>query len=232
MTDPIMLSTCCLADGQAAHPVVTCAGRLLSRIAPETDTADAVAGFIRRRFLQAYGAEPILRIPDLLALTSAQGTVLAAAGVRNAGKEKLFLEDYLGKPVESALPEPCADRDRVAEIAHLAGVEAGISRYLFACLSVWLDSENYDWVVCTGTDQLRNSFHRLGITTQVLGEALAGQLPDRGAGWGAYYQHHPQVLAIRISDSLSALQRAGLLQRVRLVPGALPDEGGRYGRTA
>jgi hypothetical protein len=179
--------------------------------------AQTVSDFIRRRFLHAYGAEPSLRIPALLALTTAQDSLLAAVGVRNAALEKLFLEDYLSVPVELVMPVAGVERHRIAEIAHLAGVEAGVSRFLFASLSVWLDGAGYDWVVCTGTDQLRNSFHRLGIATEVLASADPSRLPDGGAGWGCYYDHHPVVMAIRVADGMSALRNAGLLRLVQSV---------------
>jgi hypothetical protein len=196
----------------------------------------SVTAFIRRRFQQAYGAEPNLRIPSLLALTTAQGSLMAAVGVRNAGAGKLFLEDYLTEPVQTLMPEPGIERRRIAEIAHLAGVEAGVSRYLFASLSVWLDGAGYDWVVCTGTDQLRNSFHRLGIATRVLADADPSKLPDGGAGWGRYYDHHPVVMAIRVVEAMLALRGAGLLKLVQPVAAAdvrqQMDPGGAYGRLA
>lgn len=236
MTDPLTMSTCCPPDSREVVPVIRCAGRWLSRIAPETVMADTVAGFIRRRFLQAYGADPALRIPELLALTTAQGTLLAAVGVRNAGQERLFLEDYLSVPVETILPVLTVKRRHVAEIAHLAGVEAGVSRYLFASLAVWLDGAGYEWVVCTGTDQLRNSFHRLGIATQMLAHADPARLPDGGAGWGRYYDHHPVVMAIHVAEAMSALRQAGLLRLIQPVdPGAESETiatGGAYGRLA
>jgi hypothetical protein len=75
----------------------------------------------------------------------------------------------------------------------------------------------YDWVVCTGTDQLRNSFHRLGIVTQILADADPARLPDGGAGWGQYYEHHPVVVAIKVADGPAALQQAGLLRVIQLV---------------
>ncbi|MDX5299325.1 MAG: thermostable hemolysin [Gammaproteobacteria bacterium] len=195
-----------------------------------------MADFIRRRFLQAYGAEPSLRIPRLLALTTAQGTLIAAVGVRNASQERLFLEDYLPVPVQLLMPEPGTERHRIAEIAHLAGVEAGVSRYLFASLSVWLEGAGYDWVVCTGTNQLRNSFHRLGIGTQVLADADPSKLPDGGAGWGRYYDHHPVVMTIRVADGIAALRAAGLLKLVQPVVAAefkqQRDLEDAYGRLA
>ncbi|WP_372994917.1 thermostable hemolysin [Marinobacter sp.] len=236
MTDPMTMSTCCPPDSGEVVPVIRCAGRWFNEIRPGTAMAETVSGFIRRRFQQAYGAEPSLRIPALLALTTAQGSLLAAVGVRNAALETLFLEDYLSVPVESVMPVAGVERHRIAEIAHLAGVEAGISRFLFASLSVWLDGAGYDWVVCTGTDQLRNSFHRLGIATKVLAAADPSRLPDGGAGWGRYYDHHPVVMAIRVTDSLAALREAGLLRLVTPVEprtlGAGMMAGGSYGHIA
>ncbi len=236
MTDLLTMSTHCPPDGRDVVPIIRCAGRWFSEIAPETAVANTVAGFIRRRFLQAYGADPALRIPQLLALTTGQGTLLAAVGVRNAGQERLFLEDYLAVPVETVMPVAGVERQTVAEIAHLAGVEAGVSRYLFASLSVWLNSAGYDWVVCTGTDQLRNSFHRLGIATQVVANADPARLPDGGAGWGRYYNHHPVVMAIRVSEGIAALRQAGLLRLIQPVAPALDSRDAAqeraYGRLA
>ena len=233
MTDPLTMSTHCPPDSPELVPALRCAGRWLSEITPGTELAATVADFIRRRFLQAYGAEPALRIPVLLALTSAQGTLLAAVGVRNAALERLFLEDYLSVSVESVMPVPGIARSNIAEIAHLAGVEAGVSRYLFASLTVWLQGIGYDWVVCTGTDQLRNSFHRLGIATRELAKADPAKLPDGGTGWGRYYDHQPVVMAIKVADSFSALQQAGFLRRIHSARLDIGSElGGTYGRLA
>lgn len=236
MTDPLTMSTCCPPDCREVVPVIRCAGRWLSRIAPQTAMAETVTGFIRRRFMQAYGADPALRIPALLALTTAQGSLLAAVGVRNAGRERLFLEDYLSVPVEAVMPVPGTERKKIAEIAHLAGVEAGVSRYLFASLSVWLDAAGYEWVVCTGTDQLRNSFHRLGISTQVLANADPARLPDGGAGWGRYYDHHPVVMAVNVVEGMSAMRQAGLMRLIQQVvegnESGAAITGGAYGRLA
>lgn len=226
MTEPLTLSTSCSLDSPDITPVVRIAGRWLSRVTPGTETAETVTRFVKRRFAQAYGAEPALRIPGLMALTTGQGSLLAAVGVRNAACERLFLEDYLPLPVEALLPRPGPDRARIAEIAHLAGVEAGVSRYLFASLAVWLAAQRYEWVVCTGTAQLRNSFQRLGITTESLGRADPKRLADGGAGWGSYYEHQPVVMAIDVTAALAVLTRSGLLRHVQMVDAGLPAIGG------
>ena len=236
MTDPLMMSACCPPDSPEVVPRVRCAGRWFSEITPRSKMETIVAEFIRRRFRLAYGAEPSLRIPSLLTLTTAQGTLLAAVGARNAGHERLFLEDYLTAPVEAIMPEPAAERARIAEIAPLAGVEAWVSRYLFAALSVWLHSARYEWVVCTGTDQLRNSFHRLGIATHLLADADPARLPDGGSGWGRYYDHQPVVMAISVAEGIQSLRAAGLLGLVQPVMPDVASEvqspGGAYGQLA
>jgi len=236
MSDPLTISTCCPLNSEDVSPVVSCAGRWLCEVSPDSAMAETVAGFIRRRFHIAYGARPALRIPNLLALTSSQDSLLAAVGIRNAARERLFLEDYLNGGVEALIPEAGLERRRIAEIAHLAGVEAGISRYLFASLALWLKAERYEWVVCTGTDQLHNSFRRVGIEPQVLAVADPACLSDGGIGWGRYYDHHPMVMAVNVTASAAILQKAGLLANTSLV-GANPNAkpivmGGAYGFSA
>lgn len=236
MSDPLLMPVSCTPDEADVRQVVRCAGRWLSEVRPESDVASRVADFIRRRFRLAYGAEPVLRIPRLLALTTAQGALLAAVGVRNAANEQLFLEDYLDFPVEGYLPEPGVSRGHIVEIAHLAGVEAGVSRYLFAGLAVWLQNAGCQWVVCTGTDQLRNSFRRVGIDTHVIDFADPQRLSDGGAGWGSYYDNHPVVMAMNVDESVRALGASGLLRTTRYLgeveSGESHAAGGAYGFSA
>ncbi|WP_336367573.1 thermostable hemolysin [Marinobacter sp. C2H3] len=237
MTDPVSSSGRVSLDGPDVLPVLRIGRRWLSEVRPGSATAASVATFIRDRFRVAYGAEPALRIPGLLALTSGEGRLMAAVGARNAGRERLFLEDYLVVPVEQQMPEPGVPRHRIAEIAHLAGVEAGVSRHLFTALALWLDAARYDWVVCTGTGQLRNSVHRLGIETPVLGPADPLRLPDGGADWGRYYDHRPVVMAIHVGRTLEALGHLGLTRRAlflgrpELTLGALSGTGSDAGRS-
>ncbi len=214
MSDLLTLSAFYSPGAPGLDPLIHCSGRLLCEAAPSSPTAEAITGFIQRRFLQAYGALPELRIPRLLALTSGHGALLAAVGVRNAGQERLFLEDYLDVPAETLIvSDGTLQRDELAEIAHLAGVEAGVSRYLFAGLTLWLRDNGYRWIAFTGTEQLRNSFQRLGVATRVIAPADPLKLPGQGAGWGRYYQNKPMVMAADVREGYQALQNAGLLRR-------------------
>lgn len=216
MPEPIVLSTSCLPDSGNVFPRLRCAGRLLCEVEPGSEVAGAVARFIQRRFLQAYDALPNLRIPNLLALTTSQGSLLAAVGVRRASNEPLFLEDYTGQPIEQLIPSlRLPARSEIAEIAHLAGVEVGVSRYLFPALTVWLKAEGYRWIAFTGTEQVRNSFGHLGIRIHGLGPANPARLPDGGHGWGRYYENRPMVMAANVDEGYQVLQARRLLGHIR-----------------
>lgn len=231
MSDTLTLSASCMLDSPGITPLVDCSGRLLCEVAPGSDAAAMVTDFIQRRFLQAYGAQPELRIPRLLALSTGKGSLLAAVGVRNAGDERLFLEDYIDAPAETLVPgEAGLHRSHLAEIAHLAGVEAGVSRFLFAGLTLWLRSRGYRWIAFTGTDQLRNSFRRMGIPAHIIAPADPTRLPDGGRGWGAYYDHRPIVMTANVEDGFQALNQAGLLRRTDWL--ARSDREDRFGHIA
>ncbi|MCW8875393.1 MAG: thermostable hemolysin, partial [Gammaproteobacteria bacterium] len=66
MSDTLTLSASCLLDAPGITPLVDCSGRLLCEVAPGSGAAAMITDFIQRRFLQAYGARPELRIPRLL----------------------------------------------------------------------------------------------------------------------------------------------------------------------
>lgn len=236
MSDLLTLSAQCAPGSPELTPLLQSSGRLLCAVEPRTDTENAITGFIQRRFFQSYGAVPTLRIPQLLAMTSAHGALLAAVGVRQASENRLFLEDYLQAPVETLMVSGGASdqpvhRCELVEIAHLAGVEAGVSRFLFAGLTLWLREHGYRWIVFTGTELLRNSFQRMGIAIQVLAPADPRCLPDGGAGWGRYYDHSPMVMAANVEDGYQSQKKMGLLRKTQWLNEGERQEGS-YGYTA
>lgn len=216
MNDPLIMPVSLNLASDEVIPVVRCGHHWLCQVRCASEAARRVNDFIQRRFLQTYGARPELRPLPLMVLVNAHGTLLAAVGVRLAASEQLFLEAYLDQPVERALPAPGCCRDNIMEIAHLAGVEAGVSRLLFAAMALWLEQHRMSWVVCTGTGQLRNGFQRMGIPVADLGSARPERLADGGEGWGCYYQHNPRVMAMHVPGGLAGLRARGLMDKVAL----------------
>ncbi len=204
-------------------------GRTLAEVQPDSSLGAQVSAFIRNRFVQCYGARPEVNVQTLLTLSRLPHHLAAAVGVRNAGLETLFLEHYLDAPIEQHVPATLGcGRAAIAEIAHLAGVEPGVSRFLFPLMTVWLQERGYAWIAFTGTAQLRNSFERMGIPTRKVASADPRRLPDGGLGWGSYYANQPEVMIAHVASGHEALQRAGITRRIR----HLERHGGAYELTA
>ncbi|WP_328185509.1 thermostable hemolysin [Marinobacter sp. OP 3.4] len=225
MTDPLTMPPALDVTSDEVRPVARFGTRWLCEVRPGTANARRAGDFILRRFRQAYDACPELTLPPLLAMTTEQGTLLAVVGVRRAGDSRLFLEDYLDDPVELCLPGFPSSRSRIVEIAHLAGVEAGVSRHLFITMAPWLEGEAVEWVVCTGTSRLRNGFRLMGIDVADLGPAAPERLPGGGCAWGRYYQHQPRVMAIHVPPGIQKLRSAGALDQVSLLRDAVSHSG-------
>lgn len=175
-----------------------------------------VESFIARRFRQAHGACIHSFLPTLITLETVAGDIQAAIGVRSAHSEKLFLEQYLNQPIEAAIGQESQSRCRrrdVIEVGNLAGGSRGISRCFFAVLSAVLQDWGARWLACTGTTEVVNVFHRLGISPLSLAPADPACLADAGADWGSYYAHRPVVMVGDIAQGLGRVRQSGLLQR-------------------
>lgn len=161
-----------------------------------------IAGIYRERF----GADVRHFTPMLVSLHDAAGHLTAAVGYRRASDGPLFLERYLGAPVEQRLGVP---RSRVVEVGHLAAAQPGAGRRLIAHMAPHLATQGHQWVVSTLTEELRHLFVRLGIVPQALGVADPALLGDEATAWGTYYDHRPVVGAGAIGPALQMLARRG-----------------------
>lgn len=165
---------------------------------------------IRNVYDRRYGARPPAFTPVLASLSGTHG-VVAAAGYRAARDEPLFLERYLGRPIEDCLPQTGGEhvpRAQIVEVGHLAATRAGEGRRLIHCLTQHLVDEGYTWVVSTVTRELRALFLRLGITPLALGAADPRKLGDERHHWGRYYEHEPVILAGHLPQAISRLDGA------------------------
>ena len=170
-----------------------------------THGRDAVEQFIKTIYAERYGAQVPSFAPVLLALQSADGSILAAVGYRCAATEHLFLENYLSQPVEHALFGPNANaenRQHVVEVAHLVATRPGAGRLMMVELGNWLGSLGAEWVVSTVTRELRHLFIRMGIAPLALGIASPERLGSQAQCWGDYYSHDPVVLGIALGQTV------------------------------
>jgi hypothetical protein len=172
-----------------------------------------VEAFIRAVYAERYGASIAQFAPTLVSLADERGDVVAAAGYRGAAAGPLFLERYLGLPVEQALPATAGEapaRADVVEIGHLAGVQAGAGRELIFLLGPHLAQQGFRWAVATLTRELLLLFSRLGIAPFALASADPAQIGAEATRWGSYYEHEPVVLAGEIQPAIRRLAQRRL----------------------
>jgi len=177
-------------------------------VAEHDGARESLERFIEARFAVAYGARVTHFSRHLVGLRDPARQWHASAGYSPARDGPLFLEHYLGEPIERVLahrcPEPVA-RERVVEVGNLAATSAGMGRELMAATVRHLHDAGFTWVVFTATRELRSLFLRLGVPLISIAPADPSRLSDRGASWGRYYAHDPHVMA----TDLAAAVRVG-----------------------
>lgn len=157
--------------------------------------------FIANIFYQACGAKVRFFLPTLISLRDLDGKLIAACGIRSAGTERLFLENYMDQPVESLLSERTGStvlRDDIVEIGNYSVAEMGMSRLLISAIFDQLHATSKQWAVFTAVQLIRNALIKQNIFPKVLCDADIKRLPpEELSEWGDYYQQKPQVMAIR-----------------------------------
>jgi hypothetical protein len=182
--------------------------------APDDAGRAEVERFIAAVYRKRHGADVRHFAHTLVSLRDETGALVAAAGYRVADQSPLFLERYLGVPVQTRLADAAGvapARSCIVEVGHLAASRAGEGRRLVLLLGPHLAARGYQWVVSTLTEELRHLFLRLGIAPLALGVADPAVLGAEAVHWGTYYDHRPVVLAGQIDLALKALARRGAL---------------------
>ncbi|HEX2830463.1 MAG TPA: thermostable hemolysin [Burkholderiales bacterium] len=172
---------------------------------------ERVERFIHAAYETAYGARITSFMPCLA--TVSRGTeIVAACGLRHAAGERLFVETYLGAPIEEPLSAAAGEavaRDALVEVGNLAILRPGYARLLIRLLTRHLYAHGARWVVFTAVPALRNNFAALSIPLYALGAARPERLPAaERERWGRYYDTAPQVTAVRVADAAAAIGRS------------------------
>ena len=180
------------------------------------DPADAgresVERFIADVYLHRYGARLRSFLPHLLAYEDSAGSLVAAVGLRSGREGELFVEQYLDAPIEWAMPlrgiTRAVDRRAVVEVGNFAATTPGIARELIVQLAHLLHEARMDWVLFVATQQLRNAFQRLHLSTVELAEARADHLRELCSDWGDYYASRPRLMCGNVAEGMALLRDA------------------------
>ena len=153
--------------------------------------------FIEEAYAKKFGARISCHYPLLVSGRDARGRVIAAAGLRPARQGPLFLEQYLGCPIEESVARETGrrvPRDCFAEIGNFTAVNPLTTLCLMSAMARSLRDWKLSAVAVTATGNLRRTFRRLNLPFSELAAAKAAALPGNGEAWGAYYEHDPKVI--------------------------------------
>jgi hypothetical protein len=169
--------------------------------------AEARAGAADRTELEAFVAEAFRRrhdatvqsfMPTLLSFRDGAGELRGVIGLRGAARQPLYLEQYLGQPVEQAITAAtgrAVERRQVVEVGNLAGANCRTAMRMVAALPAHLLAQDYAWIVFTATSAVRGILQGFRAPLVELARADASCVADGPDRWGRYYDTDPRVLA-------------------------------------
>ena len=169
---------------------------------------------VQHRYRAAHDAEPAVDYPAYLTIGSPEAPQ-AVLGYRNGESGPLFLETYLGEPVETALTRTLGrpvPRGRIVELGDHASYRPGATLALWREAATALEGQA-DVAVAVLTRPIRDMFAKLDLDLRILAPARREALGDAGVRWGRYYDADPLVCAGEIAVFRVALDRALVRQR-------------------
>lgn len=160
-----------------------------------------VEAFIYQVFYQAYGAKVNKFMPTLIALRDEKSQLMAAFGMRQAQNNSLFLEQYLDEPIEAVISKSLNQvirREEITEIGNLAVNNPRNAGILIAHVIQHSIDAGVKWCVATAHQTLQNGLRKGGCDVFPIHSVDPMRLPASvRADWGSYYEHKPQVIAVR-----------------------------------
>lgn len=186
------------------HERQVCARHELATYEREDAQRPTVERFIQDAFAARHGARIHSFMPTLIALEGRERRICGVVGFRNGGREPLFLEQYLSRPVERVLTErvgTCVSRDEIVEVGNLASLSCRAAFHLAALLPRFLIDRGNRWIVFTATSAVRNMLEQFQVPVIELAGA-ARECVHLGDDWGRYYDHDPRVMAGYLPNGL------------------------------
>lgn len=173
--------------------------------------------YIAKQFQTSYGASVKDFLPFFLSLRC-NNKLSAVTGISSAGTNALFIEQYLGNPIEDEINHFSAQhvqRSAIAEIGNLAATHRGSSQLLFILLAAILHQANIEWLVFTATPQVQKTISKLGFQLQPIKEASPLCLNQSSRqGWGRYYDTKPMVVAGRLDEAIETINDRQVLKNM------------------
>lgn len=177
-----------------------------------TDANRAEAeNFVRQRFLKIHNADITNFMPYLVTLTKSD--LQACVGIRPA-TERLFVEQYLDMPVESAHPALNIPREQIAEIGNLVSRNPHATLQLFVIIAKALHNAGIKELVFCATKQVAKILKRAGADLYPIVEADGTRMGDSLSEWGTYYDTNPTIMRLNVNSINELINNSAILTKI------------------
>lgn len=174
-----------------------------------------VEQFIAAGFAKAYHADIQQFMPQLL-VVSARDSLQAVLGVRGGQSEKLFVEQYLDADISFVLRDigVVTSRSQIVEIGNLYAANRHYTLLLFVVTAYALYQAGFRHLVCCATPQVQSLLSRHGLLLKTLAEGDPSRLTGDASAWGTYYQSHPMVCHLDLSQAITLISADAKLNQL------------------
>jgi hypothetical protein len=182
--------------------------------------------YVARCFDRAYGAEVTEFAPLLLTLRCA-GRISGVAGVRPAGVQQTFVENYIDEPLEELASDVFGakvDRCDIAEVGNLASLQPGACQVINIVLAASLLRAGFRYAVLVSTAQLEKILRKQNFSLIRVGAADPARLGATADKWGSYYSTEPQILFVDLEATVAILESQALAVAIMHVFASQVDE--------
>lgn len=161
---------------------------------------------VRSHYLTHFDANPLPRPDQFVCLTGQDGAApgYACAGLTYGDSGQLFSERYLDKGLDELYG---VERAQILEIGAFSAFQPGAGRFLLSKLLRTLALQNYQLVVMTATEKVRELLRPLIVDFADHGPAQLHRVQTAEVDWGSYYDHDPRVVVFSLGTEVVDQQR-------------------------
>lgn len=210
------VSAAIISKTPASQALVTLANEPQVCVIQRTDPRrQQVEQFIAAGFAAVYQADIQQFMPQLL-LVSARNSPQAVLGVRSGQSEKLFVEQYLDADISFVFRDigVVSRREQIAEIGNLYAANRHYTLLLFVVTAYALYQAGFRHLVCCATPQVQSLLSRHGLQLKTLAEGDPARLTGDASAWGTYYQSHPMVCHLDLTQAMTLISAEPKLKQL------------------
>ncbi len=165
---------------------------------------------VQNKYRSAYEAQIEPNPENFVVAVEGDRTILACAGITFAATGKLFSEQYLDTPIETAIQDiwRCQyNRNEIAEVGNLISFDkrASLSVIKLVPLLAWCMGAKA--LLCTITPKVAGLLNACDIRFEPICEADPAKVDGGGEGWGSYYANKPTTGLIHTANHRELFQR-------------------------